>query len=433
MGKFERKKLLMLGTSTSSVDIVRYAQSEGAYVIVTDYLPTEKSQAKKYADETAMVSTMDIDVLCDLAKEKDIDGIFCGASEANLLSVNAVAGKLGLPCYFTREQWDIMGNKAAFKELCKKYQVPVVPEYNITLESSESDWEKITYPVVVKPVDSSGSRGISICYDKHELKAGIEKALSYSSSKQLLIEKYMTDAEAVIYYYIQDGNPVFISMCDRYTNGEQTGVAQLPTAYIFPSKHIGRFKEKYNQNIMNMIQGAGLRNGTLFIQTFVDSNGTLCVYECGFRLNGAQEHYIVDAVCGVDAKKLMIHYALTGKMWDEDIAEKVDPGLHGKYACKLSPLIRKGVIKKIIGIEDIEKMSTVVKVVLNRHVGDEIAEEHVGTLRQIGYRAFIVEDSLEKLKETIDIIQKTVKYIDDNGESMMLQEYDTNILLSDYC
>lgn len=80
MGKFDGKRLLELGTNVSSVDIVQYARKEGAYVIVADYLDKSKSEAKQYADESALISTLDIDALCELAAEKDIDCVFSGVS-----------------------------------------------------------------------------------------------------------------------------------------------------------------------------------------------------------------------------------------------------------------------------------------------------------------------------------------------------------------
>ena len=120
MGKFDGKNLLILGTSVGSVEIVKYAKSEGAYVIVTDYLPIEQSEAKRYADETAMISTLDVDALYEFAKDKHVDGIFSGVSENNLLSVCEVTSRLGLPCYFTKEQWNLVENKVNFKTLCIK-------------------------------------------------------------------------------------------------------------------------------------------------------------------------------------------------------------------------------------------------------------------------------------------------------------------------
>ena len=99
MGLFDGKVFLELGTNVASVDIVQYAKSEGAYVIVTDYLPEEKSEAKKYADETYMISTLDTDLLVELIKAKRVDGVFCGVSEVNLKSVRLLAEKTG----FTEE------------------------------------------------------------------------------------------------------------------------------------------------------------------------------------------------------------------------------------------------------------------------------------------------------------------------------------------
>ena len=87
MGLYTGKKLLVLGSSVASGAMVRYARQEGAYVIVTDYLPIEQSPAKLEADEIANISTHDIDALCHLAREANVNGVFCGVSEGNLRSV----------------------------------------------------------------------------------------------------------------------------------------------------------------------------------------------------------------------------------------------------------------------------------------------------------------------------------------------------------
>ena len=144
MGKFDGMTRLELGTSVSSVEIVKYAKSEGAYVIVTDYLPTEKSEAKKYADETAMISTLDADALTEFAREKKVDGVFCGVSEANLLSVKTVAERLGLPCYFTREQWGLCQDKAEFKKL---EFVTVLLKRLVRFILTSSNWSEICSPI----------------------------------------------------------------------------------------------------------------------------------------------------------------------------------------------------------------------------------------------------------------------------------------------
>ena len=88
----------------------------------------------------------------------------------------------------------------------------------------------------MKPVDSSGSRGIRVCYKFEELRSAVESALSFSELDKVLIERYMTGQEVVVYYAFQDGEPTLLGICDRYTNHERASSAQLPTSYVFPSR-----------------------------------------------------------------------------------------------------------------------------------------------------------------------------------------------------
>ena len=97
--KFTGKKLLLLGTNAGTCDMVNYARSQGAYVIVTDNLPPEKSAAKLIADEAWQVSTADVDTLEKLATQNKVNGIFAGVSEFNLEKALTLCERLGLPFY----------------------------------------------------------------------------------------------------------------------------------------------------------------------------------------------------------------------------------------------------------------------------------------------------------------------------------------------
>ena len=426
MSDLSRKKLLILGGVPAMAEMTLRAQEMEVEVLVTDYL--EDSPAKKYADKSFMTSTTDVDAVVQLCKEQEVDGIITGNVDSLLLYYAQICEKASLPCYGTLEHFKLMTDKKAFKKVCKESGVPVVEDYK--QEDLDND-ENISYPVIVKPIDSSGSKGISVCKNREELERGIEKALSFSPSGQYIVERYMTGAEVVLYYYFQDGNPVFMGMCDRYVNNEQGGLAQLPTAYIFPSKYTQNHIEKTDKKIKDMFKEIGMTNGSIFLQAFIE-DGIAYLYEPGYRLNGAREHYIFGAINKVNASDMLIHFALTGKMSDENIEEKADPFIKGKYACKLSPIIRTGTIEKIVGTEIFDKLSTVVKVVYNNQEGGTVLEKEAGTLRQIAYRAFLVADSKEELKDTISQIQKSVDYLDSDGNSMMLTPFDEDILISEY-
>jgi len=415
------KKLLIIGANPETISLIEKAKLMGIKTYVTDY--NKMTYAKKFADVPCDVDGMDVDGLVDLVKREQIDGVLVGVAEALIPSYCKVCEILDYPCFASMEQFDIMICKDNFKNTCRKYDVPVVPEFSV------NDLDSVVYPVVVKPVDSSSSKGISICQNRQELDVAIEKALSFSVRKKLLIEKYMPGLEVIIYYVIQDGEPTMVAMCDRYTSKEQKGITQLPSAYIFPSKHMERYKAEVDEKVKNMLRGMNVKNGVLFLQSFID-NGSVYIYEPGFRLNGAQEHMIVSELTGIDAKELLINYAINGKMSDKKVADRADPYFHGMWACKLSPLVKEGRIGHISGVEKIRRFNGVVGVNPNYEDGEVVAG--LGTQRQMAANIFIVAPTPELLKERVDAVIAEFGVTDENGDNMLLRPFDTEIINREY-
>ncbi len=416
------KKLLIMGANPETASLVQKANAMGLKTYVTDNNPN--AYAKKFASVPCNIDGMDVDAIVDYVKKENIDGVLVGVAESLIPSYCKVCEKLNYPCFAGLEQFEIMINKDKFKNTCRQYDVPVVDEF------SPDNLDAIVYPVVVKPVDSCSSKGVYICQNRHELEVGIENALSFSPSKTLLIEKYMAGLEVIEYYVIKDGEATLVAMCDRYTSKEQEGITQLPAAYIFPSKHLERFKNDADDKVKNMLKGMNIQNGVLFLQSFVDDDGSVKIYEPGFRLNGAQEHMIVSETTGIDAKELLISYALNGNMGDIDIPALADPYFHGKYACKLSPLVKEGTIGRIDGIEEIRAMEGVIAVNPNYDNGGVV--KGLGTQRQMAANIFIVASSKEELKNKVDKINDLFRVYDATGNNMMLLPFDTEIIMDEY-
>ena len=415
------KKLLILGANPETVSLVEKAKDMGIYTIVTDYDPN--AFAKKYADKAENVNAIDVDGLVNLARREKIDGVVVGVAEALLPTYCELCKRLVFPAYSTADVFNVMIRKDYFKKKCIEYGVPTIREYD------PENIDNITYPVIVKPVDSCSSKGIRVCQNRKELETAIDYALEFSRVKKILIEEYMNGDEVISYYVMQDGNPIFVGMCDRYTHKEKKDLVQLPVSYIFPSKHINSYMKFSDKAVKNMIRGLGLKNGSIFFQCFVDSNGIVRMYEPGYRLNGAQEHLIVSRVSGIDAKEMYIQYALTGKVANVDLEPLSNPK-PSEICCKLSPLVMVGKIKKIIGIEKIRNYSDVVSVNPSYNDGDDVTGE--GTLKQIVCRFFIVSKNKYDLKRTIDNIQKEFKVINENGDNMLIGNFDTDIVIEDY-
>lgn len=416
-----QKKILILGANPETVSLIEKAKEMGLYTIVTDYTPD--AYAKQFADKSYDVNAIDVEALVALALEEKVDGVLVGVAESLIPAYCEVCEQLHMPCYSTKEVFEVMVRKDYFKEQCRKHGVPTIEEYTI------EEIEQIVYPVIVKPVDSCSSKGITVCYNREELEAGIEYALSFSQSKKYIIERYMTGDEVIQYYVIQDGNPIFVAMCDRYTYRGKENLVQLPTSYIYPSRYIDAYMQSADAQVKNMIRQLGIKNGSIFFQSFVDEDGEVRIYEPGYRLNGAQEHMIVSKVSGIDAKELYINLAMTGRVADCDLEPLSNPKPK-QISCKLSPLVKVGKIAQLNGLEKIKKLSDVVSVNSSYRAGDEVTGE--GTLKQIVSRFFIVSDTKENLINTIEKINGLLEVLDENGEDMLMGKFDTEVIRQFY-
>ncbi len=409
------KKVLIMGANPETVSLIKKAKKMGIYTIVTDNNPD--AYAKKFADQAENVNAVDVDGLVQLAKYNQVDGVLVGVAEALLPAYCEVCRRLDMPCYSTADVFETMVRKDYFKDKCREYGVPTIREYSLE--------DEIEFPVIVKPVDSCSSKGIRVCKNRQELEEAVGYALNFSKSGKYLIEEYMTGDEVISYYVMQDGNPIFVGMCDRYTYKPGGDLVQLPNCYIFPSRYIRSYLENSDQAVKNMIKGLGLKNGSIFFQCFADKNGIIRTYEPGYRLNGAQEHLVLSKVSGIDAKELYINLALTGRVSEKDLEKLAVPD-HKELCCKLSPLVKTGKISRIEGLEEIEKLPGVVSV--NPSYEDGNTVDGLGTLKQIICRFFIVSNDKRELIGTINEIYRLLKVYDENNSDMLIGYFDTDII-----
>lgn len=423
--KTEGKRLLVLG-GTSAKDIVAQAKRMGVYTIVADLEETNVS--KKISDEGVIISTTDTNALVELIKEKHIDGVFSGPSEFNIQQVMKVCHAAGLPFYATKEQWDICQNKATFKDWCRMYNVPVVPEYQVSAEMRPEELTKVKYPVVVKPVDACSSKGLSICANEEQLRKAIPYAISESETGRFIVEKCITSDYGFGCRYIANNGEIYLSaVCDRYTVDEFDGKAHISAAAIFPSKKTTTFIKDVNPCCISMFKAIGLANGTFFMQALVDQeDGQIYFHEMGLRLSGGLIYSMLEASCGYNDVQMMIRFALGGPMaTDEDVA-KIDPYMHGNFVGSLTIPLKVGTIGHIEGVEEVRSNPKVTSLVQYYQEGDHIGPEIIGTLMQHFCRVKMMTNSIEEYYNLISWIQSTIRIKDTEGKDMVYRYFDSN-------
>ena len=413
------KRLLILGGSRISCEIIRHAKAMGIVTGVTDWYALEKSPAKQMADEAYFVNTSDIDAMVELIKEKKFDGVLTGFTDSVLPYYAEMCEKAGLPSYGTKKQFDIFIDKEKYKKLMRDFAVPTIPEYSIDLAHFDESTEDIVYPVIVKPADSSGSRGITVCENKDELKRAITFATETSKAKEVLVEQYIDEAEATIFWLFVNGNYYMILLGNRHVKHNQEGELPLPAGYTYPAAVQPKFLSEVAPKMESMFHSVGIKNGMMFMQCKI-VDGTCVVYDIGYRLTGSLEYINLKGMCDYDPLDMLINFALTGDMGEPEIEKKVDPYLGGKYSYNVSLLCKPGRITEIRGIDEIKALPGVFDAVVAHPVGDTITEAMKGRLAQITVRILGRADSIEDMKNEMLEIQRLAHVISTEGEEMIL-------------
>lgn len=408
--ELSRKKLLILGANQETALLVKTAQEMGIYVIVTDFSPN--SYAKQIADKSYNVDGMDVDKLVELAQMENVDGVLVGIADPLIPSYYKVCQKLGVPCYVTEKAVDTFTNKKKFKKCCEKFGIHGVPEY--TIEDIRED-KIVKYPIMIKPSDGRSGKGMSVCYSIDEVNNAINKAMSESRCKDFLIERYMECDDTFMYYTFSNGKYLLSAMPDRFTSREQRGVDPVVLGGIYPSKYINTYMDVLHEKMCTMFKYLDIRNGVFLVQAFIE-DGQFYVYDPGFRLQGAAPDILIERINGISHQKMLIDFALTGKMVVSE--NQNDYYFKGNIAASQVVLLKKGLIKRIVGIEEISEYKEVVSVTQRLFEGDEVTL--LGTEQQILVRFHIICNSKERLQFIINKINNIVMAFDEEGNNMCL-------------
>lgn len=419
------KKLLFLdGSSLAACAVIR-AKEMGIKTIVANFYPAEKSPAKLIADEQWMVDFSQIDEMVELIKKNQIDGIFVGWTDSHLPFYAEICEKAGLPCCGTVEQFEVVSNdKRKFKELCLKYGIPTPDVYNIDINFRREDLDKIVYPVMVKPADGSGGRGIMRCNNEAELISYYKQLYEESESKKIVCERYMqSENEIFIHYTVQDGFCSLSSSFLKYKTEEEKSTAASCLFHMFSPKFLDEYKKTTEPAVIKLIQDLGIKYGNIMFQGF-EENGKLYFHESGLRMGGEQFYVFAEKLNGISSLELIIEFALTGKMTRYDVKTQ-DNYKFSKYCCNYYIPLKPGRISKIEGIEEINAMPQLLQNRQFKFVGDEISS--TSSLDRVIFRLHVMDDTKEAFANTLCKISNTVKILDENGNDMQLQklEYDS--------
>lgn len=306
-------KVLFLGGAYAQIPILKEARSRGYYIITCDYLPDNPGH--KLADEYYNVSTTDVEGVLKLARKVRPDHIVAYASDPAAPVASYVSEKLDLPGN-PYQSVRILSEKDLFRRYQKDHGFNT-PEV-VILKETDNAGEKLSclnYPFIIKPTDSSGSKGVSRIKQAGEIDKALASAFEFSRKKLIIAEEFIDNQVADIHGdgFVMDGELIFSCLGDHVYNIKTN--PYNPVATLWPSRHPDEIINRIEKDVSDIIRGSGFRNGPVNIEARLNSDGMHFIMEIGPRSGG---HFVPQAIqyaTGFDMVKASLD-VLEGKKID---------------------------------------------------------------------------------------------------------------------
>ena len=397
------KRVLMLGGAMQQIPVIRQAKEMGLYVITCDYLPDNPGHA--LADEYHNVSTTDLEGVLKLAERLKIDGIIAYASDPAAPTAAYVAEKLGLPGN-PYQSVKLCTEKDLFRAFLKEhgFNCPVARGYR-TYEEAAADIGRFRFPVMVKPVDSSGSKGVVKIHGPEELKAAVEEALGYSRGKRFIVEEFIVKKGYQVSGdgFSVDGKLVFTSYGNELYSGAGGTREYVALGEFWPSLLTPGQKAKVDDELQRLITALGMRTCAYNIEVILDEHDVPYVLELGPRNGGSYIPQLIQYATGVD----LVKYTILGAL-GEDCSGLKMAETKGVWSNYMIMSRRAGAFRGIRFEENFER-NNLLDVYCTYRPGDEVRpyRNTTDSMGTILFRADSVEE-MEKITSDMDAVYQVM-------------------------
>lgn len=398
----KQKKLMLLGGLRYLLPVIKAAHEQGYYVITCDYLPD--NIAHKYSDEYHNVSIVDKNAVLELAKILQIDGIMSFAVDPGVVTAAYVQEQLGLPAFGPYESVCILQNKDKFRNFLTEngFTVPKAKGFSSVEEAmTETYW--FSWPVIVKPTDSAGSKGVTRVDTIKDLRPALEYAFKHSLSKRVIVEEFIekqgcssdTDSFSV------DGELKFVSFsAQRFDNNASN--PYTPSAYSWPSTYTPEQEVELTSEIQRLLTLLHMRTSIYNIETRIGTDGKAYIMEVSPRGGGNRLAEMLKYATGID----LITNAVRAAVGDSVNNIRQKP-YEGHWAEIILHADKDGIFKELEISEEMQKL--VVECDLWVKPGDSVesfngANNAIGTLVLRFDSADLQEEALDSLPYWIKVI-----------------------------
>ena len=403
---------MVLGGSSGQMPLLNRLKSLGIPVLLCDKNPD--APGRSLTDRFCQVSTFDVEGVVEAARREGITAVATMGTDQPVLAAAAAAETLGLPSFLSRQEALGATDKQVMKKILQKAGIPT-PRFRIITKDSRVDvLSELKGPLVVKPLDSQGQRGVLKVADAEEALKRAGEVLSYSRQKEYLAEEYYPSTEVTVSGWCRNGKTVVFSITDRVTieTGEHIGIC---LAHRFPSRHLGRHGGSLLALTRRIVEAFGIKEGPLYFQMLIGDKGVL-VNEIACRLGGAYEDDFIPLITGVDTVDLLIRGALGEEL--PDVLPSFTSLHRLPYLSVPLLFCRPGTICAYEGTDAVSELGGVSAVKILQPAGTVITP-----MESSGQRAFsfiVKGGTASEVNRTLEKINKLLGIKDSQGEELLI-------------
>lgn len=391
------KKILLLGGSAQQVIAIQTAKELGYYTVLCDFLTDNPGQYE--ADKFYLVSTTDKDAVLKVAKDEKVDGVLAYASDPAAPTAAYVAEKMGLPTN-PYKSVETLCNKDKFRKFLYEngFNTPVAKGYS----DNNIDTSDFSLPVIIKPVDSSGSKGATVLKNWDNLEHAVKFAFEFSRSHRIIVEEYIEKKHDYLIggdIFVSDGEIVLWGLLNCHRDNSVNPL--VPVGKSYPLLLSNLDENAVKNTLQAMIEKLGIKFGSVNVELVIDKNDKVWPIDIGPRAGGNMIPDLLGVIFGVNVVEMAILKAM-----GREINSKTKEGIsflatHNLHTAKT------GKYKKIEFSDELEKL--IFRKYVYKKPGDTV-EYFDNAAKAIGiiFMKFNTQEEMNRILENINDLYKVV-------------------------
>lgn len=398
---------MVLAGGNDQIELIKGLRKryKGIRVILIDM--DERARAAQFVDKHIVISTMDFKAVLKAAKDEKIDFIIVACGDQPLITMSYISENLGLPCYLSYKQALNLTNKVKMKNLMIKSGIPTAKYKRVEI-NGKIDINGLFFPMVIKPADNNGSKGIIKICNELEIKSAFFEAKKYSISGDMLIEEYKNGEEYSVEAFIIKNKPYIIIITKNIkikTNNSRFTIIQ--NEYVNNASI--ELKNKILEVVSKICKAFDIDNVPLLIQMIIDGDN-VSIIEFSARTGGGSKMFLIQEMVQVDVIENLLDIT-EGKM------PNITPKPSKQFAIINYVYTKPGIFTGIKNIEDLKKSGYISDFYQYKIFGAEIRSSNYSSDRPCGF--LVKADTREEMKAKIRYIDQKLQVINENGDDIM--------------